>query len=350
MQASQQCLRNLTVPGSLYSAAADQQLQCHACAQRCRIAPGAAGICQVRWNQAGTLQVPWGYVHACACDPVEKKPFYHFYPGTQAFSFGMLGCNFRCSFCQNWISSQVLRDPQATAVPKTLTLQQLCDAARASQAPIIASTYNEPLISSEWAQAVFAQLRVDAMATCYVSNGFATAECIEYLAPWLDAINIDLKCFRESSYKKLGGSLQPVLECIAEFWRRSIWVEVVTLLIPGFNDSDAEITAMAEFVAGISCDLPWHVSAYHAAYKDSAGPQSTPMQTLQRALQAGQGAGLHYVYVGNVADARRYGNTHCPRCDKQLIARRSFGVVTSVLNNGACPDCGTAIAGRWTAV
>jgi len=322
-------------------------IECTACAFHCRIPDGKRGVCRMRFNRGGVLYAPWGYVAGIACDPIEKKPFYHFLPGSDALSYGMLGCNFRCPFCQNWISSQTLKDPQAMSSFQPCTPEQIVSLAERYGASVISSTYNEPLITSDWSYDVFSLAHERGILTCYVSNGFAGPEVLDFLDPVLDAMNVDLKCFTDKGYAQLGGRLQPVLDTIRELHRRGKWVEVVTLVVPGFNDSDDELARIAEFIASVSCEIPWHVTAYHADYKMFDGPRRTPMERLTAALEIGKRTGLRYVYGGNVPGLGKWENTYCCECGELLIERRGFHVLTSRVQNGSCPRCGAQIPGRW---
>src|SRR3954470_21177401 len=243
------------------------RLRCHACGHECPIPEGAAGVCKVRFVRDGRLHVPWGYVGGVQCDPIEKKPFFHVHPGALAYSFGMLGCDLHCSYCQNWVTSQALRDPHAVAPPRDVAPETLVSDALAQGARIMVSTYNEPLITAEWAVDVFALARERGLVTGFVSNGNGTPRVLEFLRPHLDLYKVDLKSFDDRHYRELGGRLQPILDTIAWLHGAGVWVEIVTLLIPGFNDSDAELRGMARFLAGVSPDIPWHVTAFHPDYK-----------------------------------------------------------------------------------
>ena len=209
----------------------------HACGHACPIPDGAAGVCKVRFNRGGVLYVPFGYVGGVQCDPIEKKPFFHARPGALAFSFGMLGCDLHCSYCQNWVTSQALRDPQAVTLPRDSTPAALVAEATRLGARAIVSTYNEPLITSEWSVAIFKQARAAGLMTAFVSNGNATPRVLDYLRPWVDLYKVDLKSFDDRHYRQLGGRLEPVLATIRALHEMDIWLEIVTLLIPGFNDS-----------------------------------------------------------------------------------------------------------------
>ncbi|OGV72480.1 MAG: AmmeMemoRadiSam system radical SAM enzyme [Lentisphaerae bacterium RIFOXYB12_FULL_65_16] len=328
--------------------AADKAVQCVACAHMCRIRDGGHGVCHVRFNSGGTLRVPHGYASSVACDPIEKKPFYHFLPGRDALSFGMLGCNLHCPFCQNWTISQALRDPEAVLSPRPCSAEQLVSLARRNAAPILSSTYNEPLISSEWAVEIFRLGKAHGLLTTYVSNGFASPQVLEYLDPWLDAMNVDLKCFSDEGYRTLGGRLDPVLDTIRALWARRKWVEVITLIVPGFNDSDRELAQIAEFLVSVSPDIPWHVTAYHADYKMAQGPARTSMERLQAGAEIGRKAGLRYIYGGNLLGLGRHENTYCHSCGRLLIERRGFSVSRNEVEaGGVCPGCQARVPGVW---
>lgn len=333
--------RDLLVPGP------GRSLRCVACAHRCALRDGAAGVCRVRRRSGDALDVPWGYVAGVAVDPVEKKPFYHLLPGTRTLSFGMLGCDLHCPFCQNWFTSQSLRDPHASRDTTAATPRRLVELALDHHCAGITSTYNEPLITAEWAREVFREAREAGLTTSMVSNGHATSEVLEYLAPVLDAMKVDLKCFSERGYRTLGGRLQPVVDTITTLASSTIWIEVVTLLIPGFNDSPEELSAAAEFLAATDIDMPWHLTVFHPDYRmTDHGP--TPMATLDTAMELGRQAGLHYVYGGNLGDMRPdLEHTRCFHCGELLITRQGFTVTSVKLCDGACPTCGTGIAGIW---
>ncbi len=337
-----------TREGELYRRHDNGWVHCFACGHNCRIPEGALGVCKVRFNEEGRLRVPWGYAGGVQCDPIEKKPFFHVRPGALAYSFGMLGCDLHCGYCQNWVTSQALRDPHAVAPPIDVTPSQLVGDAVRRGAAIVVSTYNEPLITSEWAVAIFKEARAAGLMTGFVSNGNGTPEVLEYLQPWIDAYKVDLKSFNDRHYRELGGRLQPILDSIQRLHDMGIWLELVTLLIPGFNDSDDELRRLTEFVAHVSPDIPWHVTAYHGDYKMTDPPDTTPSM-LKRAAAIGAEAGLRYVYAGN-APGRVGGleNTCCPQCRAILVERSGYLVRRYNLTpTGACPSCGTAIPGCW---
>jgi pyruvate formate lyase activating enzyme len=344
-------LDRLTVPGELYEVvdAEEKKIRCYACGHRCLIKEGRRGICQVRFNQDGVLRVPHGYVGALQVDPIEKKPFFHVQPGTDALSFGMLGCDFRCTYCQNWMTSQTMRDDSAGVMPEIISADELVDLAHRHRATSIASTYNEPLITTEWAIDVFKQARQAGLKTLYISNGNATPEVLAYLAPWVDAYKIDLKTMNDAHYRKyLGGVLQHVLDTIKNAHDLGLWVEIVTLIVPGFNDSNEELWEAARYIHSVSPDIPWHVTAFHPDYKMSDVPRTT-VDTLLRAADIGAEAGLNYIYAGNLPGrTENWEDTHCPGCQKTVIRRYGFQVIENRLGqDGACPDCHTKIPGRW---
>jgi pyruvate formate lyase activating enzyme len=342
-----QILKARTVEGEIYDRLEGDRVRCYACGHRCLILPGLDGICRVRYNEGGRLMVPTGYVAALACDPTEKKPFFHAYPGSLALTFGMLGCDYHCGYCQNWLTSQSLRDPNAIAPPRDVTPEQLVEAARRYQARLVVSSYNEPLITSEWAVEVFKQAKPEGFVCGYVSNGNATPEVLDYIRPWTELYKIDLKGFNDRNYRKLGGLLENVLNTIKLVYERGFWLEVVTLIIPAFNDSDDELKAAADFIAGVSPDIPWHVTAFHQDYKMTA-PDNTSVETLIRAAEIGYGAGLKFVYAGNLPGrVGRYENTYCPDCKAMLIERYGFRILKNRIRDGACPDCHAKIPGRW---
>ena len=325
------------------------RLRCYACGHRCPIPDGAMGVCKVRFNEGGRLRVPWGYVAGVQCDPVEKKPFFHAYPGALAYSFGMLGCDLHCSYCQNWVTSQALRDPDASAPPRDTTPASLVQDALRQGARIMVSTYNEPLITVEWAVEVFKLAREQGLVTGFVSNGNGTERVLEYLRPHIDLYKVDLKSFDDRHYRELGGRLQPILDTIQWLHRAGVWVEIVTLLIPGFNDSEAELRGLTRFLAGVSPDIPWHVTAFHQDYNMMDTPSTTPAM-LKRAAAIGREEGLRYIYAGNIPG--RVGhleNTPCVSCGERLITRYGYLIRDYRLTpDGGCPECGTRVPGRWS--
>ena len=534
--------------GTLYEKLPDNKVRCYACAHQCLILDGLRGICKVRYNQGGRLMVPHGYVGALQCDPTEKKPFFHVFPGSDALTMGMLGCDLHCSYCfsgdvhvatssgvrtlteiwdkasdtpsgdserriptpglmaigddgeahavrwifrhpyhgpiirvspekgaafeatpdhpvfatenpsaqppvftpanrltpahylvspvsahaspspsaghpevlamatvaptagthttpsstlplrgrgssavaepnyffvpvvevtvhhydghvfnietldrhtylangyvvhncQNWVTSQALRDPGALSEPMDVSPRQLVDIAQRYDAKLVATSYNEPLITSEWAVDVFKEAKRRGFTTAYISNGNATRQVLEYIRPWTNCYKIDLKSMRDKNYRSLGGKLENILNGIRMVHEMGFWLEIVTLTIPGFNDSDEELRDIATFVAGISPTIPWHVTAFHKDYK-MLDPDNTPAETLIRGAKIGEAAGLQYVYAGNLPGrVGEYENTRCPRCQTTLIRRFGYRIMEDRLSgSGRCFTCGNSIPGVW---
>ena len=344
-------LDELTVEGTLYEQLPDNALRCFACGHRCLIREGKRGICQVRFNQGGKLRVPWGYVAALQSDPIEKKPFNHVMPGSNALTFGMLGCDFHCGYCQNWMTSQAMRDPESDAslgLVRKITPQGMVELAHRTQASVVVSSYNEPLITSEWAVGIFKEAKAAGLMCAYVSNGNNTPEVMEFIRPYISAYKVDLKSMQEKNYHKLGGVLKNTLDGIKRAHELGLWVEVVTLVIPGFNDSNEELWDAARFITGVSQDIPWHVTAFHKDYK-MTDPDNTDGRTLVRAAEIGREAGLHYVYAGNLPGrVDEYEHTYCPNCNEVLIRRSGYVIREYRLTPaGCCPRCGTQVPGLW---
>lgn len=326
-------------------------VKCLACGHRCEIVRGGRGICGIRFNSGGRLMVPFGYTGGLGVDPVEKKPFYHFLPGERVVSFGMLGCNFKCDFCQNFTISQVIKDKNIP-IPtvEQITADDIVEYTKRADSCFITSTYNEPFITVEWAKEIFQKAKKENIYCGFVSNGFASGESIEFIAPYLDACNVDLKSFNDANYRRvMGGNLKPVLNTIVKLRQLNIWVEVITLIIPGFNDSDGELKQMAKFIAGVSKDIPWHVTAFYPAYK-WMDKKPTPLRTLLRAVDIGKSEGIKFIYAGNVT-GHDYESTHCPACKTLLIEREGFMVKENKLicenEKAQCFKCKTKISGVW---
>jgi pyruvate formate lyase activating enzyme len=334
--------------GELYEELDDKRIRCFACGHCCPIPDGRPGVCQVRFNRGGKLYVPWGYVGGVQCDPIEKKPFFHAYPGALAYSFGMLGCDLHCAYCQNWVTSQALRDSAAVSPPLKVTPEGLVREALQYGAKVIVSTYNEPLITSEWAVAVFREAREVGLLTSFVSNGNGTPQVLEYLRSWVDLYKVDLKSFDDRRYRQLGGRLQPITDTIRRLHQIGFWVEIVTLLVPGFNDSEDELRRLTEFLVSVSPNIPWHVTAFHKDYK-MTDPENTSARDLTRAAEIGKSAGLRFIYAGNLpGQVGELENTYCHNCHELLIERYSYLITGYYLtSNGSCPACGTTIPGRW---
>ncbi|MDQ1557809.1 MAG: pyruvate formate lyase activating enzyme [Pyrinomonadaceae bacterium] len=327
----------------------DHDLRCYACGHRCLIREGKRGICKVRFNEQGRLLVPSNYVAALACDPTEKKPFFHALPGSDTLTFGMLGCDLHCGYCQNWLTSQALRDDAAGTEPQVVSADRLVALAKAYGASMVGSSYNEPLITAEWAVEVFRRAKPAGFKTAFISNGNATPQVLDYLRPWTDCYKIDLKSMSDRNYRQLGGVVDNILETVRMVHERGFWSEIVTLLIPGFNDTVDEIKRAADFIAGVSPDIPWHITAFHQDYRMQSNANTTAAQ-LVRACELGRAAGLRFVYAGNLpGHVGRYENTYCPACDELLIERYGYIIKQmKVTRDGACPACAALIPGVWS--
>ena len=337
---------------ALYEHLGNNRVRCFSCGHCCPIPEGQPGVCKVRYNRGGTLHVPWGYTAGMQCDPIEKKPFFHAHPGALAYSFGMLGCDLHCGYCQNWVTSQALRDPNAVSPPLEVSPEAMVRDALDQGAKVLVSTYNEPLITSEWAVAVFKEAKAAGLLTGFVSNGNGTPQVLEFLRPWLDLYKVDLKSFDDRHYHELGGRIGPILDSIRRIHRMGLWLEIVTLLIPGFNDDADELRRLTEFVAGVSPDIPWHVTAFHTDYKmQGDGQRDTTAEDLLRAVEIGREAGLRYIYAGNLPGAMEGAeDTLCPQCDQTLIRRYGYLIEDYRLTpEGRCPKCARQIPGRWSA-
>ena len=328
----------------------NKSLKCFACGHRCLITQGNRGICKVRFNDHGRLLVPTNYVAALACDPTEKKPFFHVQPGSNTLTFGMLGCDLHCAYCQNWLTSQALRDDSAGSDPSHVTPERLVAMAKTYGAAMVGSSYNEPLITAEWAVSVFKEARQARLKTAFISNGNATPQVLDYLRPWTDCYKIDLKSMNDRNYRKLGGVVDNILEAVRMVHQRGFWQEIVTLVIPAFNDSKDELRKAADFIASISPDIPWHVTAFHQDYRMTDNANTTAEQLIE-ACEIGREAGLRYVYAGNLPGrVGRWENTYCPSCDQILVERHGYLIrKVAVTAEGKCPTCSTRIPGIWSA-
>ena len=325
-------------------------VQCQTCERFCAIKSGEAGKCGVRRNVDGTLYlVVYGEAIAVHVDPVEKKPLFHFLPGGDILSIGTYGCNFRCPFCQNWQMSQARDfDDHRDYLGQPAMPKLLIDTCLKNNISMIAYTYNEPTVFFEYTYDMAKLAHENDIKNVYVSNGYMSGAALDMIEPYLDGINVDLKAFTDEFYREqCQAQLEPVKRNIAHMARETdIWVEVTTLLIPGLNDSDEELQAMAAWMAEVDPDMPWHVSAFHPDYQMQDVPR-TAQHDLARAYEVGKQAGLHYVYVGNVMDADRE-STYCPQCKEKLIQRHWYSVRELWRERGVCPKCGHAIAGVWS--
>jgi pyruvate formate lyase activating enzyme len=318
-------------------------VDCFLCSHRCHIAGGKRGFCRVRENREGTLYtLTYGRVIADHMDPIEKKPLYHFQPGTRAYSIATPGCNFRCGFCQNWRISQVDSAPAFQSLGFTEP-EQVARKAADGGARSIAYTYTEPTIFMEFALDCAQLARERGMSNVFVTNGYQTPEAVDAMAGLIDAANVDLKAFTDDFYReKCQGRLEPVLESIRNMHEAGIHVEVTTLIVPGQNDSDEQLRGIAEFIAGVSPDMPWHISRFHPDYKETDA-RPTPLSTMERACELGRQAGLNYIFLGNVMTEEGQ-NTRCPDCDELLIKRSGFARPSVRIDGPECPECGRHVA------
>ncbi|MFH0862304.1 MAG: AmmeMemoRadiSam system radical SAM enzyme [Candidatus Altiarchaeota archaeon] len=332
----------------LQSPDAGKAVRCAMCAHRCTIPDGRRGICAVRENRGGTLySLVWGKPCAANPDPIEKKPLYHFLPGSKAYSIATPGCNFRCKNCQNWEISQMTRDG-GEIVGEEVEPKEIVEGAKATGCSSIAYTYTEPTIFMEYALDVSKLAAKDGLRNVFVSNGYMTDDSVGLIAPYLHADNVDLKSFSDRFYREnCGGSLEPVLSTLKDLMRRGVWVEVTTLIIPTLNDGQEELGQIAGFIASELGDhVPWHVSAFHPDYK-LGGIPATGVNAVEKAVKLGRDAGLKYVYAGNVPHGR-FEDTCCPGCGELLIERHGFSIVRNRMAEGACPGCRRPAEGVWS--
>ncbi len=334
----------------LWNALEGTRVECVLCAHRCRIPEGRLGLCEVRENREGTLySLVYGKVIAQAVDPIEKKPLFHFHPGSRSYSVATVGCNFRCTFCQNADISQAVRGHLGIAGRDTLPEAVVAAAERAACASI-AYTYTEPTMFFEFSYDIGRLAHQQGLANVYVSNGYMTREMLDRMAPAqgenvLDAANVDLKAFTDDFYREqCGARLQPVLDALKLLSERGVWLEVTTLIIPGLNDSDAELAELAGFIVQeLGPDTPWHVSRFHPTFRLTDRP-STPVSTVLHAREIGLEAGLRYVYAGNIP-GQGGEDTVCPACGAVVIQRNGYRERHDGMHNGACRACGESIAG-----
>ncbi|MCK4388787.1 MAG: AmmeMemoRadiSam system radical SAM enzyme [Desulfobacterales bacterium] len=321
------------------------EVRCNLCNQRCKIKEGERGICGVRENRDGKLySLVYGKIVAEHIDPVEKKPLFNFLPGSRAFSIATVGCNFRCKHCQNFDISQYPHEHRGEIIGQDRTPEQIVAAAKGAGCETIAYTYTEPTIFYEFAYDTAILAQKEGIKNVFVSNGYMSAEAARQLAPYLDAINIDVKAFTDNSYKDVcGARLKPVLRTTQLMKELGVWVEVTTLIIPGLNDGDEELRDIARFVKSVGPEVPWHVSQFYPTYKLLDRPR-TPVATLRRAREIGIKEGLHYVYEGNVPGEGGE-NTYCYACGAILIERYGLALIRNRLQDGKCPQCGTKIDG-----
>ncbi len=330
----------------LWEPGEDKKVRCKLCNWRCLIDVGKLGRCCVRENIDGVLySLTYDKVCSANPDPIEKKPLFHFQPGTRSFSVATMGCNFRCEFCQNWqISQAALERGRIDGEP--ITPEQIVEGAVRSRCKSIAYTYTEPTVFMELCDDCGRLAKERGLTNVFVSNGYMTIEAIDFAGEWLNGINVDLKSFSEDYYTRLCKARLPaVLDTIGYIAKETnIWLEITTLLVPGENDSDDELKKLADFlVTKAGADVPWHISRFHPQYKylDSV---PTPISSLERAYDIGRAAGLHYVYFGNVPGSESE-STFCYKCGRMLIERVGYRILANHIKNSRCPDCETEIAG-----
>lgn len=328
----------------LYEKMADGKVKCNLCNHRCVIFPGKRGICGVRENREGVFYSSvYGKAAAKNVDPVEKKPFFHFLPGSYSFSIATVGCNFRCSFCQNFEISQAVRD-EGRVIGEELLPEDIVRYAVENNCRSISYTYTEPTIFMEYAYDTACLAKEKGIRNNFVTNGYMTEDALNFFHPHLDAANVDLKAFSDKFYAEMcGAKLKPVLSSIAKMKSLGIWVEITTLVIPTMNDSPEELRQIAEFIKSVGEEIPWHVSRFHPTYRVNDIP-STSTDILDKAREIGREAGLRYVYIGNLPGDDGE-NTYCYRCGKLLIHRCGFQVLENVVTDGKCPECGAKIDG-----
>lgn len=322
-----------------------KSIECLLCAHNCRIKDGRRGLCQVRENQDGVLySLVYGRLVSQHVDPIEKKPLFHLLPGSLSYSIATVGCNFRCTHCQNYDISQYPQIHGGDIVGTHATPDQIITAAQGYGCQSISYTYIEPTIFFEFAYDCAQIAHEKGMKNIFVSNGYTSPEATKKIAPFLDGNNIDLKAFTEKFYHEVcGAKLAPVLETIQLMKELGVWVEITTLLIPGWNDSDQELEEIARFIKGVDPEMPWHVTRFHPTYKMS-DRSVTPASTLQRAREIGLSEGLKYVFVGNIPGEGGE-NTICPRCRETVVERVGFSVISQNLEECRCGSCGESIAG-----
>jgi len=325
----------------------DGKVHCYLCHHQCQIASSKFGFCGVRQNTEGKLFTHvYGEAIAAHVDPIEKKPLYHFLPGTKSFSIATIGCNFHCPFCQNWQISQASKRKKKSLSGYKLSPKEIISQAKSHGCQSISYTYTEPTIFFEYAYDTSKLASEEGLANVFVTNGYMTSEALETISPYLDACNVDLKSFREGFYKEVcKGHLQPVLDSIRLMKKLNIWVEVTTLVIPDENDSEEELSLIAKFIAEVDPDIPWHISRFHPDYKIT-NKGATPLDTLRKAFSIGKKQGLRYIYIGNIIGESE--DTLCPYCERIIIQRQGFFIGYLKIKDSLCPFCGKPIAGVFS--
>ena len=322
-----------------------KSVECFLCNHHCHIKDGKRGICKVRENREGVLySLVYGKLISQNVDPIEKKPLFHLLPGSLYYSIATVGCNFRCKHCQNYDISQYPRIHSGSIIGSNATPEQIVTSAQKHGCESISYTYIEPTIFFEFAYECAQLAHEKGIKNVFVSNGYTSPEATRKIAPLLDGNNIDLKAFTEKFYREVcGAKLAPVLDTIRLMKELGVWVEVTTLVIPGWNDTDAELKEIAQFIKGIDPEMPWHVTRFHPTFK-MTDRGATPSFTLQRAREIGMAEGLKYVFVGNIPGEGGE-NTICPQCRETVVERMGFSILSQNLKNGGCGNCGEAIAG-----
>jgi len=331
----------------LYSKLDNGNVQCRLCHHECVIEPSASGLCKVRGNKGGVLySFNYGKLVAQFVDPVEKKPFFHFLPGSKTYSIAAAGCNLRCSYCLNHRISQYPAEHNGDIIGDRVTPEEVVETALGYGCDSISFTYTEPTIFFEFAFDVAKLARQTGLRILLKSNGYLTEEALHTLAPYLDAVNVDLKGFSDQFYRNIiGGMVTPVLECIALLNELGIWIEITTLIVPTYNDEDSELREIADFIGEVSANIPWHLPQFYPNYKMLKVPR-TAIGFLHRARQIGIDAGLKYVYINNIPGEAE--NTYCPSCGKLLIERFGYKILKNHISNGHCFHCEAEINGVWS--
>ncbi len=331
---------------SFYKTMENGEVRCYLCPHRCLIGKGEQGFCGVRQNEEGTLYTTtYGEVVAQAIDPIEKKPFYHFLPGSRSYSIAARGCNLRCGFCQNWHISQTPETIEEKTAGIRMTPEQLADEAQKAGCASIAYTYSEPSIFLEYVIDTARVAREKGLRNVMVTNGYITSDALKTAAPYIDACNVDLKSFRDDFYRTTcHGRLRPVLRAIETMKEMGIWVEVTTLVIPDGNDSREELSNIASFLSNVDPSIPWHVSRFHSDFR-MVDVQATPLSRLNLAVEVGKEAGLHYVYRGNIGEME---STHCPSCGDTIVDRSHDTVRADSIQDSSCTRCGWVVPGIWS--
>lgn len=329
----------------LYKKIENDKVNCFLCSHHCKIAPSSFGICGVRQNINGSLFThAYGGVVAESVDPIEKKPLFNFLPGSSSYSIAASGCNFKCGFCQNWQISQTSTNNQVRIWKKEMTASQIVQNAKDLKCKSISFTYSEPTIFFEYAFETARIAKENGIHTVFVTNGYATEQAIDIIRPYLSACNVDLKSFNNEFYNKnCKARLNPVLDTLKKIKFSGIWLEITTLIIPGENDSDRELNGIAEFIANLGTDTPWHVSRFFPNYEFTNHPP-TPVNTIDRAIKIGESYGLKFIYPGNLnIDVE----TKCPRCKSILISRDGYRLNINNISSGKCPTCSENVPGIW---